>query len=202
MQSYLEGDEMAQELLIQTGSQTVGPFFHDALLVGGENILVSDKTAGLHIMIEGAVYDGDGAPVPDALIEIWQPDAQGIFNHPADPNHAQADPAFRGFGRADTVNDGHYSFRTVKPGAIAGADGQQAAPYINVRVFARGLLIHAVTRLYFSDESANQSDPVLSALAPRRRQTLIAQQEDSSGLPRYRFDIRLQGEDETVFFDL
>jgi protocatechuate 3,4-dioxygenase alpha subunit len=193
---------MTENLLIQTGSQTVGPFFHDGLIVGGENILVNDQTAGQHIVIEGAVYDGDGAPVPDALIEIWQPDAQGIFNHPADPNYAQADPAFRGFGRADTVNNGAYSFRTIKPGAIASVAGQQAAPYINVRLFARGLLIHAVTRLYFGDESANATDPVLNTLEPRRRQTLIAQRQAGGGLPRYRFDIRLQGENETVFFDL
>jgi protocatechuate 3,4-dioxygenase alpha subunit len=172
------------------------------LIFGEENILVTEQTAGQRIIIEGTVYDGDGAPVPDAMVEIWQPDARGYFNHPADPNHTQADPAFRGFGRSDTVNDGKFHFETVKPGAITGADGQMAAPYVNVRVFARGMLIHAVTRIYFADESANQSDPVLSAIAPARRRTLIAQPSDTGSPLCYRFDIRLQGEGETVFFDV
>jgi protocatechuate 3,4-dioxygenase alpha subunit len=202
-------------MLVQTGSQTVGPFFHDGLIFGEENILVTAQTAGQRIIIEGTIYDGDGAPVPDALIEIWQPDAQGFFNHPADPNHAQADPAFRGFGRSATVNNGKFHFETVKPGAIAGANGQMAAPYINVRVFARGMLIHAVTRIYFAGENANRYDPVLSAIDPERRRTLVAVYSHDTppqsppewgghkgSLPCYHFDIRLQGEGETVFFDL
>src|SRR5436190_641783 len=130
-------------MLIQTGSQTVGPFFHDGLIFGGENILVNEKTTGERILLEGTVFDGDGAPVPDALVEIWQPDAQGFFNHPADPNCGQADKAFRGFGRADTVNQGKFYFKTVKPGALVAANGAKQAPYINVRIFARGMLIHA-----------------------------------------------------------
>ncbi|MEZ4710627.1 MAG: protocatechuate 3,4-dioxygenase subunit alpha [Caldilineaceae bacterium] len=188
---------MTQELLIQTGSQTVGPFFHYGLFFGGENVLVNEKTQGQRILLEGTVYDGDGQPVPDALVEIWQPDAQGHFNHSADPNQAQADKEFRGFGRADTVNNGQYLFRTVKPGALAAG----AAPYINVRIFSRGMLIHAVTRVYFGDEAANATDPVLNGVAAARRSTLIAQRDDFGDLPCYRFDIRLQGEGETVFFD-
>jgi protocatechuate 3,4-dioxygenase alpha subunit len=187
--------------LVQTGSQTVGPFFHDGLIFSGENILANEQTAGQRIILEGTVYDGDGAHVPDALVEIWQPDARGFFNHPADPNHTRADPTFRGFGRSATVNNGKFYFETVKPGAIAGPNGRLAAPYVNVRIFGRGMLIHAVTRLYFAGESANQSDPVLSALDPARRQTLVATLHDEGFLPRYRFDIRLQGEGETVFFD-
>ncbi|MCB0088159.1 MAG: hypothetical protein KDE54_09625, partial [Caldilineaceae bacterium] len=120
-------------MLIQTGSQTVGPFFHDGLFFGDENVLVNEKTQGQRILLEGTVYDGDGQPVPDALLEIWQPDAQGYFNHVADPNQAKADTAFRGFGRADTVNNGQFLFRTVKPGALSPG----VAPYINVRLFAR-----------------------------------------------------------------
>lgn len=188
---------MTQDMLIQTGSQTVGPFFHYGLFIGGDNILVNEKTQGQRILLEGTVFDGDGAPVPDAMIEIWQPDARGYFNHPADPHHAKADKEFRGFGRADTTNNGQYLFRTVKPGALA----EGAAPYVNVRVFSRGMLIHAVTRLYFGDEAANADDPVLNGVDAARRATLIAHRQDFGDLPCYRFDIRLQGEDETVFFD-
>jgi protocatechuate 3,4-dioxygenase alpha subunit len=185
----------------QTGSQTVGPFFQDALIAGGEHILVDERTAGQRIEIEGTVYDGDGAPVPDALVEIWQPDARGFFQHPADPNHAQADPHFRGFGRSDTTNGGQFRFVTIKPGAIARADESTHAPFVNVRIFARGMLIHAVTRLYFADEPANQDDPILGAIDPARRQTLLARRLDRGGLPCYQFDIHLQGAGETVFFD-
>jgi len=188
---------MSIEKLIQTGSQTVGPFFHDGLFYGGENILVNEQTKGQCILITGTVYDGDGAPVPDAMVEIWQPDAQGFFNHPADPNQAQADPAFRGFGRADTTNNGRFLFQTIKPGTVGG----QGAPSINVRIFARGMLIHAVTRIYFADESTTNADPVLSAINPARRQTLVAPRIESDDLPCYHFDIRLQGEGETVFFN-
>jgi len=192
---------MTTELLIQTGSQTVGPFFHFGLVFGVENVLVNEGTRGERILIEGTVYDGDGAPVPDALVEIWQPDAQGILNHPADPRRAQADPNFRGFGRADTVRNGHFSFKTVKPGAIAGVNGGSQAPFINVRLFSRGLLIHVVTRIYFADEAANHDDPVLRTIDPTRRSTLIAQRAEFGDLPCYRFDIRLQGAGETVFFN-
>ena len=182
----------------QTPSQTVGPFFHYGLLFGGENNLVKDQTAGERILLTGQVLDGDGQPVPDAMLEIWQADAQGYFNHPADPNQAQADPHFGGFGRTDTVNEGRYQFKTIKPGAIQAA----YAPYINVRVFSRGMLIHAVTRIYFSDEAANQSDPLLTSLAPERAATLIAQRIDSADLPTYRLNVALQGASETVFFDV
>ncbi len=191
---------MTREQLLQTGSQTVGPFFHDGLIFGGENILVTEQTAGQRILLTGSVLDGDAVPVPDALVEIWQPDAQGFFNHPADPNQARADKSFRGFGRADTVNHGQFLFKTIKPGAVIGADGKPQAPFINVRIFSRGMLIHAVTRIYFADDPANADDPVLRALAPARRATLLATRSDYGDLPTYHFDIRLQGNGETVFF--
>lgn len=184
----------------QTPSQTVGPFFHYGLIHGGENILVNDLTKGQRIRITGTVFDGDGHVVEDAMVEIWQPDSQGIFNHPADAKHEQADPQFKGFGRSDTSNSGMYMFKTVKPGRIASHDVPGQAPYINVRVFSRGMLIHAVTRLYFSDEN-NRTDPVLTSVEKARQATLIAQREETEDLPTYRFDIQLQGEGETVFFN-
>ncbi len=185
----------------QTPSQTIGPFFHPGLLHGGENVLVDDLTSGGHIRIVGTVFDGEGKPVPDALLEVWQADAQGFFNHPNDPNCQRADRHFRGFGRAGTVNEGRYEFKTVKPGRVPGRDGEPQAPFINLRIFARGMLIHTYTRLYFSDESANEMDAVLNSVDPERRATLVAVREESPDLPTYRFDIHLQGEDETVFFE-
>lgn len=193
-------------MLPQSPSQTVGPFFHYGLTLGGENLLVNDRTQGEHIYIEGQVLDGDGQPVPDAMVEIWQADANGHFNHPADPGQSKADPFFAGFGRSETVKEGRlgsasgFSFKTIKPGVIASED-QKQAPHIAVHVFARGMLIHALTRIYFSDESANQNDPVLLSVPEARRQTLIAQRQNVQGLPTYRFDIHLQGEQETVFFN-
>lgn len=186
------------EQLIQTGSQTVGPFFHYGLFFGGENSLVNEKTRGERILVEGTIFDGDGVPVPDAMVEIWQADAGGHFNHPADPERAQADPHFQGFGRSDTRDNGRYHFRTVKPGVVEG----NVTPYINARVFSRGMLIHAVTRIYFADETGNDTDPTLRTIDPTRRNTLLAERADYGDLPCYRFDIHLQGEGETVFLDL
>jgi protocatechuate 3,4-dioxygenase alpha subunit len=184
-------------MMKQSASQTVGPFFRIGLIYGEpQNNLVDERTSGEQIVLTGVVYDGDGEPIPDAAIEIWQPDANGIFNHPLDPLHEQADPKFRGFGRAETRNAGKYEFKTVKPGI---RDGQ--APYINAYIFERGLLIHAMTRIYFSDEQTNTDDPVLNSIEPERRHTLIATREQSDGPPVYRFDIHMQGEDETVFFN-
>jgi protocatechuate 3,4-dioxygenase alpha subunit len=181
----------------QSGSQTVGPFFRIGLIYGrGQNILVNEQTSGERITLSGVVYDGDGQPIPDAMIEIWQPDANGIFNHPTDPLHEQADPHFRGFGRAENRSAGKYEFKTIKPG---GRDG--LPPYINVHIFGRGMLVHAITRIYFSDEPANADDPVLNSVEPERRYTLIATREESDDVPVYRFDIRMQDEGETVFFN-
>jgi protocatechuate 3,4-dioxygenase alpha subunit len=185
----------------QTPSQTVGPFFHFGLFFQGTNDLVNDQTRGKRIYIKGRVIDGDGNPVPDALVEIWQADAQGIYRHPADPRHAKADPHFVGFGRSDTVDDGQFWFKTIKPGCVPWDDQQDQAPHIDVRVFARGMLTHAITRLYFSDESANEADPVLNLIEdPLRWQTLIASLLESEDLPTYCFNIVLQGDLETVFF--
>jgi protocatechuate 3,4-dioxygenase alpha subunit len=192
---------MENPLLKQTPSQTVGPFFHMGLLLSSQSVLVNEQTTGQRIRILGRIFDGNGQPIPDALIEIWQADAHGFFNHPADPNFRQADPHFQGFGRSGTVNDGWFEFKTIKPGGVPGPNGQIQAPYINIRVFSRGMLIHAYTRLYFSDEITNASDPVLTSLEPERRASLIATLEDSHDLPTYRFAIHMQGERETVFFE-
>ena len=131
--------------------------------------MVNEKTSGERITLIGIGYDGDGEPIPDAMIEIWQPDAKGIFNRPLDPLHDQVDPHFRGCGRAETCNAGKYEFKTIKPGGRSGMP-----PYINVHVFVRGMLIHAMTRVYFSDEMVNADDPVLSSVEPERRHTLNA----------------------------
>lgn len=184
-------------MMQQTASQTVGPYLRIGLIYGdSQNNLVNVVTSGEPITITGVVLDGNGDPITDAMIEIWQADANGIFNHPADPLHEQADPHFRGFGRSENHRAGVYEFKTIKPG---GRDGH--APYINVHVFARGMLIHAMTRIYFEDESANDDDPVLKSIATDRRYTLIAKREDTGGQTTYRFNINMQGDDETVFFN-
>ncbi len=187
-------------MLKQTPSQTVGPFFHFGLKF--QNVLVDDQTVGPRILLKGHVLDGDGQPVPDALIEIWQADGHGIFNHPEDPRRDKADPHFNGFGRSDTTQGGQFTFKTIKPGRVPWNDHHDQAPHVNVHVFARGMLIHAMTRLYFPDEPSNETDPVLMLIDdPALRQTLIAHLEPSDDLPAYRFDIFLQGERETVFFN-
>ena len=190
-------------MMKQTPSQTVGPFFAFGLIRKGENILVSDATQGGRIRIEGRVLDGAGEPVPDAMIEIWQSNAYGRYNHPEDKQEKPLDPRFKGFGRAATDDSGVYWFETIKPGPVPGSGDFLQAPHINVIVFARGMLLHAFTRIYFQDEPANTSDPVLSRIEDKaRRATLIARREESVGKIVYRFDIRLQGENETVFFDM
>ena len=187
----------------QTPSQTVGPFYSLGLTERTTNLLASDTTQGEKIRIEGYVFDGDGKTVPDAMVEIWQANAYGRYNHPDDKQEKPLDPSFLGWGRSGTDKTGGFSFETVKPGAVPGSDASVQAPHINVTVFARGMLVHAYTRIYFGDEPANETDPVLSSIKDKsRRRTLIAAREEKNGKPVYRFDIRLQGENETVFFDM
>jgi protocatechuate 3,4-dioxygenase, alpha subunit len=178
-----------------TPSQTVGPFFAIGLPWPDGPYVVEEGTPGA-IRIEGCVYDGAGDPIPDALIETWQADPDGRFNHPDDPRGAAG--SFRGFGRAAADDDGHWGVLTLKPGPVPGPDGTTQAPHIDVSIFARGLLNRVVTRIYFADEEeANAADPVLQTLADdAQRATLIAHPTESG----YRIDFRLQGEDETVFF--
>jgi protocatechuate 3,4-dioxygenase alpha subunit len=185
-----------------TPSQTVGPFFAvpGALPWPDGSYVVPAGTPNA-VRIGGRVLDGDGQPVPDALIETWQADADGRFDHPDDPRAPTARPAaalFRGFGRCATDPAGRYWILTTKPGPLPTPDGRVEAPHIDVSVFARGLLHRLVTRIYFPDETAaNAHDPVLSEIPDHdARATLIAR-PDADGL---RFDIHLQGPDETVFF--
>ena len=188
-----------------TPSQTVGPFFAIGLPWTDGPYVVPEGTSGA-ITIGGFVLDGGGEPVPDALVETWQAAPDGSFGHPDDPRpnargSALTTAAFRGFGRCPTGPDGRYRIVTLRPAALPYGDGRTEAPHLDVSVFARGLLDRVVTRIYFPDEEpANAADPVLSALPERGgRETLIAV-PDGGG--RFRFDIRLQGEGETVFFDV
>jgi protocatechuate 3,4-dioxygenase alpha subunit len=192
-----------------TPSQTVGPFFAYGLTSNGKydwndaftNNLVSPDTSGERIRIEGRVFDGDGAPVPDCMLEIWQADAQGRFSDPQD-QRALPNSSFKGFGRCGTDGNGGYAFDTIKPGMVPDPDGQPQAPHILVAIFARGMLLQNYTRIYFDGEASNAADPVLALVPADRRATLIAEREPSNGNAVYRLDIRLQGDNETVFFDV
>ena len=190
--------------LLLTSSQTVGPFFSPCLLREGacRNILTLPETVGERIRIEGRVFDGDRAPVPDAMVETWQANAHGRYNHAADHGPAPLDPTFIGFGRSGTGDDGSYWFETVKPGPVPFDAERLQAPHICITVFARGLLNHLVTRLYFADEPTNAGDPFLQRVPNERRATLLARREPGSAPVTYHFDIVLQGAGETVFFNL
>jgi protocatechuate 3,4-dioxygenase, alpha subunit len=186
-----------------TPSATVGPYFLYGLIpstYGGQdlitNSLVTPDVTGERIRIEGRIVDGEGAPVADALLEIWQADAAGRFDHAAQSDQ-RPNTTFKGFGRAATDGEGRYWFETIKPGRVPGPNGALQAPHIAVNLFARGVLKQMPTRIYFSDE-ANADDPILALVPAQRRATLIAQRSDSAAT--YTFDIRLQGENETVFF--
>jgi protocatechuate 3,4-dioxygenase alpha subunit len=186
--------------LTQTPSQTVGPFFSIGLTREPQHVLVSDTVRGERIAVEGTVLDGAGAPVEDALIEIWQADAEGRYRQSTEPP-ADAGDRFTGFGRAATDLRGKFLFETIKPGPVRASDGSWQAPHLSVIVFARGMLVHAFTRMYFADDSRTVEDPLLSTLEPPRRQTLIASRHERDGRIVYQWEIRLQGERETVFFD-
>ena len=189
-----------------TPSQTVGPFFAYGLTPTGRyswndaftNNLVTADVSGDRIRVEGHVYDGDGAIVPDAMLEIWQADAQGRFSDPQD-SRALANASFKGFGRCGTSTEGMFSFDTIKPGAVPGTDGQPQAPHILLAIFGRGMTMQSITRIYFDDEPANAADEVINLVPADRRATLIAN-KTAPGV--YRFDIHLQGDNETVFFDV
>jgi len=182
--------------MIPTGEATIGPFFPPRFVDGGANDLTQlagRKAQGDVIEISGCVRQEDGAALENLVLEIWQADAKGIYRHPADSRHAEADADFLGWGRAATGKGGDYRFRTVRPGAFAGR-----APHVNFMLMFSGLMRILKTTLYFEGEAANGADPVLDAVPAARRTLLVARREAPG---KYRFDFKLRGEHETPFFD-
>lgn len=203
------------DYLQEAASQTAGPYVHIGLIPhqagfdtfekNFSNVLTGSETLGERIRLEGRVLDGLGAPCRDILLEIWQANAVGRYAHPADTQDRALDPAFRGWGRTGTdFETGLWVFETVKPGPVIGRRGfKDMAPHVNLWLVARGINIGLSTRVYFADEPANADDPVLRMIDPPvRRETLLARREERAGGVVYVFDIRLQGERETVFFDI
>ena len=187
-----------------TPSQTIGPF-HRIMVPweGGAELVAPDDPDA--IRIQGRILDGAGQPVDDSVVEIWQANLHGRYAHAEDTREVPLVEGFEGFGRAITDGEGRFSIVTVKPGCVPGPGDTVQAPHIALAVFARGLLKHLVTRIYFSDEaSANENDPVLLSIEDAgRRQTLMAVKQEGDGTPpMYQFDIHLQGPRETVFFDV
>jgi protocatechuate 3,4-dioxygenase alpha subunit len=182
-----------------TPSQTVGPYFGIMVRGRSHSQQLSDRTLGTRIVIEGQIFDGEGAPIPDAFIETWQADANGRYSHVDDGRAAQPDAGFNGYGWQHSRKDGGFTLETIKPGRVPGPDGRDQAPHIVVSVMARGILTRFVTRIYFDDEVSNAEDAILSLVPQDRRHTLIAAR---AGDGRYRFNLVMQGKDETVFFDV
>jgi protocatechuate 3,4-dioxygenase alpha subunit len=189
--------------LIPSASQTVGPFFNFALTTNSRlGILAGEGVEGERIRLAIRLVDGDGIGAPgDALIELWQADARGCYAHVIDLREAERDPNFYGFGRLETDANGECVFDTVRPGSVPDGSGGTQAPHINVIVLARGLLKHLYTRIYFAGETANPQDPALALVPEGRRATLLAHPVEAQP-DTWRFEIRLQGEAETVFFDV
>ncbi len=197
--THLDASVQATEHLPTSSSQTVGPYLH----IGLTWLNTADLVAGVAvspITIEGRVVDGDGAPVSDAVVEIWQANQHGRYAHPEDTRDLPLDPDFAGFGRTPTDADGRFEFRTLKPGRVEGPEGGLQAPHINVTILMRGMLRQLHSRIYFADEASNATDPALQRVPPGRRATLVAQRGGRDG--QYRWIVVLQGQDETVFFDV
>lgn len=182
-----------------TPSQTVGPFFSIGLdWMNRANL--AEGSAGERVAIRGRVLDGDGQPVPDAVLEIWQADAHGRYHHPEHSDARNDAPSFFGFGRIPTDAEGQFSFTAIKPGPVYSPDGKPQAPHLQISVFMRGLLKQLVTRMYFPDEPLNGSDMVLQIVPESRRETLIARKTGPAG-STLEWNVLLQGGNETVFFD-
>ena len=183
-----------------TASSTVGPYFHIGLTRLGVADLAKPGVTGERVTIQGRVLDGDQRPVNDALLEFWQANANGKYAHPEDTQDRLLSPGFKGFGRVPTDDAGAFRLTTVKPGCVPGPDRTLQAPHLLVAVFMRGLLKHLVTRIYFPNEPSNTDDPVLKLVPPQQRATLIANRiaADEGVLE---WNVILQGEAETAFFD-
>ena len=183
-----------------TSSQTVGPYLHIGLTWLNTGNLVGPGVTGEKVMLEGRILDGDGKPVGDALVEIWQANAHGKYAHPDDPQDKPLEEGFKGFGRIPTDGNGQFKFTTIKPGRVPAPGGGMQAPHINVCILMRGMLKQLVTRIYFPGDPANAEDEALRRVPASRRDTLIAKQ--GAGQPGTLFwNVVLQGEGETVFFD-
>lgn len=184
-----------------TTSQTVGPYFRIGLQWLHCDYLVPEGVSGDRIVIQGRIFDGDGVPVPDAVLEIWQANSHGKYAHPEDKQDKPVDPGFRGYGRVLVNQDGAFRFTTIKPGPVPGPEGKEQAPHLVISIFMRGLLKRLVTRVYFPGDGRNATDPILNVVEPDRRATLIAiHSADSPGLLEW--NVVLQGVNETVFFDI
>ena len=184
-----------------TTSQTVGPYFKIGLHWLNRDNLVGEGVSGERVTIQGRVFDGDGVPVPDAILEIWQANAHGKYDHPEDTQDKPLEPGFKGYGRVPVSAEGLFRFATIKPGPVPSPDGNEQAPHLVVSVFMRGLERRLVTRIYFPDEPRNAADFILNLVEPARRSTLIAK-KTAGGPGTLEWNVVLQGPDETVFFDL
>ena len=184
-----------------TSSQTVGPYFRIGLRWLNQDNLVGEGVSGERVTIQGRVFDGDGAPVRDAILEIWQANAHGKYDHPEDTQDKLLEPGFKGYGRVPVNDEGMFRFATIKPGSVPGPQGKDQAPHLVVSVFMRGVLRRMVTRIYFPDDTHNASDFILNLVEPLRRSTLIAK-KTASGPGALEWNVVLQGPEETVFFDL
>lgn len=195
----------------QTASNTIGPFFHHIMTPEEHGLkgvvdhrLADKKSKGERIRVEGRILDAEGKPLRAAMLEIWQANAAGRYNSPADDRkEVKLDKKFTGFGRVSAGNRGKFVFETIKPGSVPSAGNAPQAPHINLTLFAAAIHSHLFTRLYFSDEiEANDIDPVLNSIGDKRRGTLIAKRKNTKDGAVYRFDVRLGGDGETVFFDV
>ena len=186
-----------------TTSQTVGPYFKIGLQWLNRDNLVGEGVSGERVTIQGRVFDGDGVPVPDAILEIWQANAHGKYDHPEDTQQKPLEPGFKGYGRVPVSALGTFRFATIKPGPVPGPEGSEQAPHLLFSVFMRGVLRRMVTRIYFPDEPRNAADFILNLVEPARHATLIAIPKTSAGdAATLVWNVVLQGAAETVFFDL
>lgn len=184
--------------LLTTASQTVGPYLKIGFATLASNAIAPVDATGERVAIHGRLFDGDGKPVDDGALEIWQADARGKYASPADTQDARVEAGFRGFGRVLTGGDGEFQFTTIKPGRVPGPGGALQAPHLALVIFMRGSLRHLLTRIYFPHDPANAEDPILKLVPADRRATLIAK---AAAPATFEWSIHMQGANETVFFD-